>query len=141
MIRFRQRQRIESRARDTQPIRSVRSSLTIRLARGCKNWQTLALVRIYRTRRNPLSEYMSVYLSLKLRINCEPLLRIKWEIYFYKEVFRSFIEFRKSCLMAIQHQLQRFLLCGVSSLILLFSCSYESKNSYLVEISSFKDMG
>ena len=42
---------------------------------------------------------MSLYLSLKPTTNCRPFSRIKWEIYFYKEVFRSFIEFRKSCLI------------------------------------------
>ena len=34
-----------------------------------------------------LSEYMSLHLSLKLTSNCVPLPRIKWEIYFYKEVY------------------------------------------------------
>ena len=53
--------------------------------------------RRYGTRRSPLSEYISLHLSLKLRTNSGPLSRIKWEIHFYKEVFRSFIEFRKSC--------------------------------------------
>ena len=37
--------------------------------------------------------YMSLHLSLKLTTICGPLSRIKWEIYFYKEVFRSFIIF------------------------------------------------
>ena len=102
-VSFRERQRIESRARDTQPIRGVRLSLTIRLARGCKRWHPLAPRRRYGARRSPLSEYMSLQWSLKLTTNCGHLSRIKWEIYFYKEVFRSFIEFRKSCLLSIQH--------------------------------------
>ena len=53
--------------------------------------------RRYGTRRSRIFEYMSLHLSLKLTTNCRPLSRIKWEIYFYKEVFRSFIEFRKLC--------------------------------------------
>ena len=71
---------------------------TPRLERGCKRWPPLAPRKRYGTRRL-LSEYMSLHLSLKLITNCGPLFRIKWEIYFYKEVFRSFIEFRKSCLI------------------------------------------
>ena len=35
---------------------------------------------------------MSLHLSLKLTTNCGPSLRIKWEIYFYKELFPSFID-------------------------------------------------
>ena len=80
-VRFRQRQRIRSRARGTQLIRGVRSSLMTWLARGCKRWHPLAPRRRYGTRRSPLSEYISLHLSLKLRTNCGPLSRIKWEIY------------------------------------------------------------
>ena len=72
-------QRIMSWARDTQPIRGVRSSLTIRLARGCKCWHLLAPGRRYGARRSPLSEYMSLHLSLKLTTKWVPLSRIKWE--------------------------------------------------------------
>ena len=75
------------------------SSLTIQFARGCKCWHPLAPGRRYGA-RSPLSEYMSLHLSLKLTTNCVPLSRIKWEVYFYKEVcFISLIEFRKSCLI------------------------------------------
>ena len=70
--------RIESRARDTQPIRGVRSSLTIRLSRGCKRWHPLAPGKRFGGRRSLLSEYMSLQLSLKLTINCVPFSRIKW---------------------------------------------------------------
>ena len=61
--------------------------LTIRLARECKHWHPLALGRRYWARRSPLSEYMSLHLSLKFTTNCVPLSKIKWDIYiFYKEV-------------------------------------------------------
>ena len=61
-----------------------------------KRWHPLAPGRRYGTRRSLLYEYMSFHLSFKLTTNCGLLSRIKWDI-FYKEVFRSFIEFRKSC--------------------------------------------
>ena len=86
-VRFKQ-----SRVRDTQPIRGVRSSLTIQFARWCKRWSLLAPWRRFETRRSPLSEYMSLYLSLKLTTNCGPLARIKWDV-FYIYVFRSFIAY------------------------------------------------
>ena len=69
--------RIESQTRDTQPIRGIRLSLTIGLARGYKRWHPLAPGRRYGARRSPLPEYMSFHLSLKLTTNCVPLLRIK----------------------------------------------------------------
>ena len=68
------------------------TSPTTLLARGCKLWHRLAPGRRYGARRSPLSEFMSLQQSLKLMTNSGPLLRIKWEIYFHKEVFRSFIE-------------------------------------------------
>ena len=43
-------------------------------------------------RRSPLSDYISLHLSL-LSTNRGPFSRIKWEIYFHKEMFRSFIIF------------------------------------------------
>ena len=86
------RRRELSRAMDTQLIRGVRLSLTIQLARGCKCWHPLAPGRRYGT-RSPLSEYMSLHLSLKLTASCGPRSRIKWMIYFYKEVFCSFIDY------------------------------------------------
>ena len=36
-----------------------------RLARGCKRWHPQAPGRRYGTRRSPLSEYMSLHLSIK----------------------------------------------------------------------------
>ena len=57
--------------------------------------------RRYGTRRSPLSEYMSLHLSLKLTTNCGPFSRIKWETYFYKEVFHSFIMFDYYTTLAI----------------------------------------
>ena len=80
--------RIESLARDMQPIRGVRSSLTIRLARGCKRWHPLSPGRRYGARRSPLSEYMSLHLSLKLTTNYVPLSRIKWDTFLWRSVFR-----------------------------------------------------
>ena len=100
-VRFRQSPvRIESRIRETQPIRGVLSSLTIRLERGCKRLHSRAPRRRYGARRGYLSKYMSLHLSLKLTANCVPLSRIKWEIYFYKEVcFVSFTEVRSLSLI------------------------------------------
>ena len=83
--------RIESRAWDTQPIRGVRSSLTIRLARGWKHWHPLAPGRIYGTRRSPLYEYMFLHLSLKLTTNCVPLSRIRWKRYTFLKKYVSFV--------------------------------------------------
>ena len=84
-LRFAQRQRIESRARDTLLIRGFRSSLTIRLARGYKRWHPLAPGRRYGTRRSPLL-WVCLHQSLKVTTNCGPLSRIKWGIYFCKEM-------------------------------------------------------
>ena len=78
-------QRIESRAWTRSRSEASWMSLKIRLARGCKRWHPLAPGRRYEA-RSPLSEYMSLHLFLKLTTNCGPLSRIKWEIYFYKEV-------------------------------------------------------
>ena len=91
-------QRITSRARDRQPIRLISDvSDDTAWKKGCKRWHSLVPRRRYGTRRSPPSEYMTLHLSFKLTANCGILSGIKWEIYFYKEVFRSFIEFRKSC--------------------------------------------
>ena len=93
-FRFRQSVQSESRVKsgDTVPIRGVRSPLTTRLARGCKRWHPPAVGRRYGA-RSPPYEYRSLQLSLKLTTNSVPLSRIKWEIYFYKEVyFVSLIE-------------------------------------------------
>ena len=79
-VRFRQSDQSESRVEPRIRSRSeaLVSSLTIGLARGCKRWYSLAPGRRYGARRSPLSEYMSLHLSLKLTTNCVPLSRIKW---------------------------------------------------------------
>ena len=59
------------------------TSLTIRLARGYKCWHSLTPEGRYGARRSPLSQYMSLHLSLKLTTNCVPLSRIKWERYIF----------------------------------------------------------
>ena len=85
---------VQSESRVEPGIRSrsevLVSSLTIRLARGCKCWHLLAPGRRYGARRRPLSEYMSVHLSLKLTTNCVPLSRIKWERYIFMKTCISF---------------------------------------------------
>ena len=92
--------RIESRARVTQPIRGVRSSLMIRLARECKRWHPWLQEEDMEKEEAPsLSICLSISLSLTLTTNCVPLSRIKWERErerdFYKEVsFISLIEVR-----------------------------------------------
>ena len=63
----------EIRSRSEAP----QTSLTIPLARGCKRWDLLAPGRRYGTKRSPLSEYMSLHLSLKVTKNGMPLSRIK----------------------------------------------------------------
>ena len=80
-------QRIGSRARDRQPIRGVSDVSDDTACKGVQALAPLAPGRRHGTRRSPLSEYMSLHLSLKLTTNCVPLSRIKWEIYFYIYVF------------------------------------------------------
>ena len=91
-VRFRQSAENREPSQGHAADQRVRSSLMIRLVRGCKRWHPMAPGRRYGARRSPLSEYMSLHLSLKLPTNSVLLSRIKWEIYFYKEVFRSFLE-------------------------------------------------
>ena len=91
VVRFGQRGENCSRARDTQPIRGVSDEL----ARGCKRWHPLAPGRRYGKKKSSLWVYVSPAIS-QLTTNSGAFLRIKWEIYFYKEVLRSFIEFRKA---------------------------------------------
>ena len=55
----------------------VMLSLNIRLASGCERWHPLAPGRRYGTRISPLTEYMSVHLSLKQTTNGGALSRIK----------------------------------------------------------------
>ena len=52
-------QRIKRQARDKQPIRGVRPSLTIQLARGCKLWQPFGSRKIWDKKKSPLSVYVS----------------------------------------------------------------------------------
>ena len=101
------------------------TSLTTRLAQGCKRWHPLAPWRRYGTRRSPLSEYMSLHLFLKLTTNCGPLSRIKWEIYFYKEVFRSFIDwvYNNQMLQEILLELQEFQRSG--KIMLTQNCEFQ----------------
>ena len=101
VVRFRQSVQSESRVEPGIRSRSeaLVSSLTIRLARGCKYWHPLAPGRIYGARRSLLSGYISLHLSLKLTIICVPLSRIKWERYIFIKKCVSLIEFRKSCLI------------------------------------------
>ena len=91
---------------DTQLIRGVSDEL----ARGCKRWHSLAPGRGYEKKKSSLWVYVSPSIS-QLTTNSGPLMRIKWEIYFHKEVcfvhslsLISFIEVCKSC-MRLQHKL------------------------------------
>ena len=62
-------QRIESRARDTQPTRSVRSSLTIRIARGCKRWHPWLPEEDMEQEELPsLSICLPIYLSINNKL-------------------------------------------------------------------------
>ena len=67
------------------------------LARGCKHWHPPTPGRRYGKKKSSLWVHVSLSIS-QLTTNCGLFSRIKWEIYFYKEVFRLFIEFRKSCM-------------------------------------------
>ena len=98
---FKQARQWESRVEPGIRSRSeaLVTSLTIRLSRGCKRWRPLAPGKRYGARRSHHFEYISLHISVKLTRNCVLLSRIKWEIYFYKEVcFVALTEFRKSCL-------------------------------------------
>ena len=81
---------IQCRARDMQLVRGIRSSLAIRLARRCKLWPSLAPGRRYGARRSPLSDYISLHLSLKLTTKCVPLSRLKLERYIFIKKCVSF---------------------------------------------------
>ena len=99
-VRFRQSPvRIESRARDTQPIRGVS---VVSDDTACKGVQALppgSRKKIWSKKKSPLWVYVSPF--LKLTTNCMPLSIIKWEKYiFYKEVcFVTFIEVRSLSLI------------------------------------------
>ena len=69
--------------RESQPIKgvSVVSDNTACKGGGCKRWHPVAPGKRYGARRSPLSEYMSLHLSLKLTTNCGPISRIKGERY------------------------------------------------------------
>ena len=117
-------QRIESRARDTQPIRGVRSSLTIWLARGCKRWHPLALVRRYGTGRSSLSEYVSPSISQIYNKLGGPFENKMSDTFFYKEVcFVHPLNFVNHVWLSMQHEyFSRSQQC--SSLDGLYSSSY-----------------
>ena len=74
-------QRIESLARDTQPIRGVSSSLMIRLVRGCKHWHPWLPEEGMGQEEVP-SLSISLHIILKPTTNWVPLSKIRWEIYF-----------------------------------------------------------
>ena len=101
-VRFR-----ESRESQSSIGHAVDQVISDEVARGCKHWHPLVPGRRY-GKKSSLRIYVSPSIS-QLITNCGPFSRIKWDIYFYKEVFCSFIEFQKSCLidiimaMAIQH--------------------------------------
>ena len=64
-VKFRQSQvRIESRARDTQQIINVSAVSDVTACKGVQSLAPLAPWRRYGERRRPLSEYMSLHLSL-----------------------------------------------------------------------------
>ena len=90
-------QRIRSWARDPQPIRGV-SDLSDDTA--CKGVWALAPPGSQKKsdkKKSPLWVYISPSISQTNNKQWASL-ENKWEIYFYKEVFRSFIEFCKSCM-------------------------------------------
>ena len=78
-------QRIRSHARDTQPIRGLGLSVDM----ACKELQALvppgSRKKVW-DKKSPLWVYVSPSIS-ELTTNDEPLLRIKWEIYFKKKCF------------------------------------------------------
>ena len=80
-------QRIGSRVRDRQPIRDISDVSDDTACKGVQALAPQAPGRRFGTKRSPLSEYMSLHLSLKLTTNCGLLSRIKWDIYFYIYVF------------------------------------------------------
>ena len=135
-VRFRLSIQSESRVEPGIHSRSeaLVSSLTIWLARGCKRWHPLAPERRYGARRNPLSEYMSLHLSLKLTTNCVLLSRIKWQIYIFINKCVSFrslkfvhwylIMFFVGSVRRVQHHVQIFS-CGITIVCrwcYLYSC-------------------
>ena len=94
-VRFRQKAENRSRARNTQPVRGFKPFDDT----ACTGVQALAppgsRKKILDKKKSPLWVYISPSIS-QLISNGGLLSRIKWEIYFYKEGFRSFIEVRKS---------------------------------------------
>ena len=89
MDKFRQSAEKQSWAKDTQPSRGVSDDT------ACKGVQALASPgsweKIWDKKKFPLCVYISP--SISQITNWGPLSRIKWEIYFCKQVFRSFIIF------------------------------------------------
>ena len=79
--------RIKSRARDTQLIGGVRSSLTIWLASGWKHWHTSgSRKKIWGKKKSSLWVYVSPSISQTYNKLCTPFKNKMREIYFYKEV-------------------------------------------------------
>ena len=84
-------QRIGSRARDTQPIRGLGRLWRYGLHGGASVVTPWFPEEGMGKKKCPLRVYVSPSIS-QLTTNRGPLSRIKWKIYFYKEVFRSFID-------------------------------------------------
>ena len=118
-VRFRQRQRIGCRVRDTQPIRRLGHLWRYGLHGGTSvGTPWLAEEDMGQEEVPSLSICLSIY--LKLTTNCGPLLRIKY-IYFYKEVFHLFIEVRKSCLRVYNtsSSISNGIICHLSKLLIV----------------------
>ena len=84
-VRFGQSAENHSRAWGTQPIRSSLTSL-----QGGANVDTPWLP-VKDMEKSPPSEYICLSIYLSANNKQWALSKIKWEIYFYKEVFRSFV--------------------------------------------------
>ena len=67
------------------------ASRTVRLPRGCKRWHSLAPGRRYGARWCPLSQYISVHLSLKFTTKLCALFENKWERYIFIKKCVSFV--------------------------------------------------
>ena len=85
-----------------------RMSLMIWLVRGCKRWHPLAPGRRLGPRRSPLSEYMSIHLSLKLTTNFVPLSGMEREREIF--IYTSSSLFIKTQLRIQHNQQSAFLL-------------------------------
>ena len=123
---FRFRQSVQSESRVEPGIcsrsRASRTSRTIRLTWWCKRCHSLAPGRRYGARRSPLSEYMSLHLSLKLTTNWVSLSRIKWERYiFIKKCVRSLFEVRSlSSIMFLVGSMRSIQHYGIPIIVVIF---------------------